>query len=163
MKAIKKGLLASVLVGCLLILVVTPAFSGEWKVPEKWKFIKFAGGSAAGSWTTTSAKICELINKQIPGITASSTTGASGSNLRAVNEGEMQLAFTTVDVLANWYYGLRGRKGKKMPKDIRFLGSMHYALAYIFTPKSSDIKDPSEIAKKPLRIAVLVIDWSQSL
>ena len=65
MKSTKKSLLASVLLGCVLVLVATTAFSAEWKVPAQWKFLRFAGGSAAGSWTPTSAKISELINKQM--------------------------------------------------------------------------------------------------
>ena len=100
MKSTKKSLLASVLLGCVLVLVATTAFSAEWKVPAQWKFLRFAGGSAAGSWTPTSAKISELINKQIPGVNASSTLGGSYSNCTKVDEGKMQIAFTQADVLA---------------------------------------------------------------
>lgn len=145
--------MACMVVGCALVLVASSAFAAEWKVPPKWKFLKFAGGAAAGSWTPLSAKICELINQQIPGVNASSTLGASYGNLTAINQGKMQIALTMTNALAECYYGLRDQKGKETP-DIRFLGSMHHGAIHIFVPKKSPIKDISEIAKKPLRTVV---------
>jgi TRAP transporter TAXI family solute receptor len=153
MKRTKKSLLASVLVGCVLVLVATSAFSGEWKVPAKWKFLRFAGGSAAGSFTPLSAKISELFNKQIPGVNASSTLGGSYSNCTKVHEGKMQIALTTNDPAVNSYYGLGRMKGK-MTNKIRFLGAVHYGLYYILVRKDSDIYDISEIVKRPLRTVV---------
>ena len=153
MKLMKKSALVLMVIGCVLLLAVGNAFCQEWKVPPKWKFLKFAGGAAAGSWTPLSAKICELINKQIPGVNASSTLGASYGNMTAINQGKMQLALTMTNALAECFYGLRDQKGKET-NNVRFLGSMHHGAIHIFVPKKSPIKDISEIAKKPLRTVV---------
>lgn len=153
MKSVSKYLHVFVLVVCIFVLVAGTAFSAEWKVPAKWKFIKFAGGSAAGSWTPTTAKICELVNKNIPGVNASSTLGASYSNVAKVNEGKMHMAFTQSDALADCYHGLGKMKGKAS-KDVRFLGALHYGVHYIFVPKNSKIKEVAEIAKRPVRMSV---------
>ena len=53
-----------------LLFFSAAAFSAEWQVPEQWKFLKFAGGAAAGSFTPLTAKISELINKNSPGVNA---------------------------------------------------------------------------------------------
>lgn len=153
MKSIKKSLLTCMVVGCTLSLVATGSFSAEWKVPDQWKFLKFAGGDAAGSFTPLSAKICEMINQKIPGANASSTLGGSYGNLPAVDKNKMQIALTQTTAVAEYYHGLRGLKGKET-KDIRWLAAMHYGAIHMFVPKNSPIKDISEIGKKPLRTVV---------
>ncbi len=153
MKFMRNSLAACIVAGFALAMVAGSAFADEWKVPAEWKFLKFAGGAAAGSWTPLTAKICELINQQIPGVNASSTLGASYGNLTAVDKNKMQMAVTMTNALAECYYGLRDQKGKETKK-IRFLGSMHHGAVHIFVPKKSPIKDISEIAKKPLRTVV---------
>jgi TRAP transporter TAXI family solute receptor len=153
MKLRGKKLKIFVLLGCFLVLVANAAYSGEWKAPAKWKFLRFAGGSAAGSWTATGAKICELINQQIPGVNASSTLGATYSNCTAVETGKMQLGWQSSESLPECYYGLGKMKGKAT-NSLRAIASLHYGVYYQFVPKKSDIKDLSEIAKRPLRTAV---------
>ncbi len=153
MKSIRKSLLACMVVVCALVLVATTSFAAEWKVPAKWKFIKFAGGAAAGSWTPLTAKIAELINQNIPGVNASSTLGGSYGNLTALDKNKMQMAMSQNPAVAECYYGLRDQKGRET-KNIRWLGNMHYGAVHIFVPKNSPIKDISEIAKKPLRTVV---------
>jgi TRAP transporter TAXI family solute receptor len=153
MKSTKKRLLTSALVGCLSFLFTTTAFCGEWRPPKEWKFITFAGGVAAGSFTPISAKLCELVNKQIPGINAKSTLGHSYSNLKALDKNKIQIAYATAPVFTICYYGQRKMKGHAT-KNIRFFGSTHYGPFYMIVPKDSDIKDLSVLAKRPLRLAV---------
>lgn len=153
MKLMGKKLSVSILIGSLLVLVANTAYAGEWEVPAKWRFIKIAGGSARGSFTPLAAKLADLINKQIPGVNASSTIGAMYSNCTAIEQGKMQVAFNTVDALTDSYYGL-GRMEGKATKGLRFIGALHFGVYYIFVPKNSDIKDLSEIAKRPLRTSV---------
>lgn len=101
MKLMGKRLSVSMLIGCLLVLVANTAYSGEWKVPAKWRFVKIAGGSARGSFTPVTARLADLINKQIPGVTASSTIGAMFSNAIAIEQGKMQVACNVVDALTD--------------------------------------------------------------
>jgi TRAP transporter TAXI family solute receptor len=153
MKSTKKSLLTSTLVGCLSFLFATTAFCGEWRAPKEWKFITFAGGVAAGSFTPISAKLCELANKQIPGINAKSTLGHSYSNLKAMDKNKIQICYAAAPIPTICHYGLKKMKGQAT-KNIRLFGSTHYGPYYMIVPKNSDIKDLSVLAKRPLRLAV---------
>ncbi len=153
MKSMSKSLKALMVIGCSVMLVATSASAQEWQVPAEWKFLKFAGGAAAGTFTPLTAKLSELINQNIPGVNASSTLGGGYSNAEAINSGKIQLAMDQATTLSDVYYGLSEKyKGKEL-KDIRYLASMHPAVMYIYVPKRSPIKDFSEVARKPWRIA----------
>ncbi len=150
-----KGLKVFLVVSCALVFGSTTAFSAEWQVPAEWKFLKFAGGAVAGAFTPLTAKISELINKNIPGVNASSTPGGGYSNMEALNAGKIQLGMCQTITVADVYYGLSEKyKGKELT-NIRHLGNMHPAMYHIYAPKNSPIKNLcEEVSKKPLRIAV---------
>ena len=150
----KKSLLILVLLSLAVFLCVSTAYSDDWKVPDKWKYLRFAGGSAAGSWTPLTAKICELIDRHIPGVRSSSTTGASYGNLVVVNRGTMQMAMSMSNAVHESYYGIdvRGTGTLQQTPDIRYIGSMHFGVINSFVPKKSPLKELSEIGKKPIRM-----------
>ena len=154
MKPKRKMVLALLALSCVLVFTASTAISGEWQVPAKWKYIKFAGGAASGSWTPLTAKICELINKNIPGVQASSTLGATYGNLAALNKGQVQLAMTLSNALAECYYLIDpgGLKKVKQAPNIRFLGSMHYGAVHAFVRKDGDIYSFADLAKRPVSI-----------
>jgi TRAP transporter TAXI family solute receptor len=144
------------IMGLMLALTFSSvtAFSADWQVPTKWKYIKFAGGAASGSWTPLTAKVCELINKNIRGVQSSSTLGSTYGNLASLNSGQVQMAMTLSNALAECYYRIDpgGLKAVKHAPDIRFLASMHYGALHAFVRKDSDIKSFSDLAKRPVSI-----------
>jgi len=154
MEGLKKSF-AILLALCFAVVVnASIGYAKEWKVPAEWKYIKFAGGAASGSWTPLTAKVCELINKNVPGVQASSTLGATYSNLAALNKGQVQMAMTLSNALAECYYLIDpgGLKKVKQTPNIRFLGSMHMGALHAFVRKDSDIYHFSDLAKRPVRI-----------
>lgn len=156
MRYTKKTMLITILLICAFTLFATNVFTAEWKVPADWKYLKFAGGAPAGSWTPLTAKICELINREIPGANASSTLGASYSNLEMVNQKKMEIAISLASAVAESYHGIDvgGLTKLKVTPNIRHIATMHCGAFHIYVPKKSSIKHLSEIATKPVRICV---------
>jgi len=157
MKARKRNSLVLTGLVCVLFLFASVAVAAEWKVPEDWKYFRIAGGSASGSMAPTTAKIAELLNKNIPGIKASGTLGGVIGNIKGINQGKMQMAFASSNSIAPLFYNmnLEGFPQPDTPcNNMRFLFSLNYGAYHIYTPKNSSIKELREIATKPVRIAV---------
>ena len=134
----KRRILAMAAVG-LLIFSVWPAGAEE----PPLKFIRIAGGGMGGAWYLGAAKMASFCEKIWPGISASSTPGGGVGNMRRMEKGEYQIAFTFTDTI---YAANKGKAPFKSPIDMRFVCATN--AAYIQTVAQPPIKSYRDLKGK---------------
>jgi TRAP transporter TAXI family solute receptor len=118
---------------------------------QGYPFVRIVGGTPEGSWGITGSKLAELINRNVKGVTASNSPGATVANVVTVNENRAQLGITSADTLHEVYHGLDQWKGKET-KNVRFLAALHTVPAHAFVMADNSIKEFRDIATKAARI-----------
>ena len=119
---------------------------------EGKKFLNIGTGGTAGTYYPIGGAIAEVLNKEIPGMSASAqSTGASVANVNMLGDGTIDLATVQNDIA---YYAANGTE---MFKDKRVGGLTGIASLYpetcqFVTLRSSGIKSLSELKGK--RVAV---------
>ena len=108
---------------CLGILGFFLATSGgraaEWKPKEK--FMKIGTASPTGLWYLTGARLAAEIERTVPGIKVSSTTGSAIQNPMKVNSGEIQIGLTYTPQTVSAYYGIDPYFKGKPHKNLRVM------------------------------------------
>lgn len=77
------------LAATVLLLAAAPARAGQ---PPDPQFVSVGGG--VGTFPIMAAKIAEVINKEFPGIKASSLPGGSDLNLKNIQSGQIQIGLS---------------------------------------------------------------------
>lgn len=114
------------------------------------KFITFASGTS--DWGLIGAKVAEIINKDIPEITATSIPGGGTINLSQVQSGEAQLGLVHSFLPYLAYNGLDIFKEKHTK--IRVIMSLNVCKAQVSVPFDSDITSISDLIKKPYSVYI---------
>ena len=119
---------------------------------EGKKFLNIGTGGTAGTYYPIGGAIAEVLNKEIPGMSASAqSTGASVANVNMLGDGEIDLATVQNDIA---YYAANGTemfKDKKID-GLQGIASLYPETCQFVTLKSSGIKSLSELKGK--RVAV---------
>ena len=119
---------------------------------EGKKFLNIGTGGTAGTYYPIGGAMAEILNKEIPGMSASAqSTGASVANVNMLGDGTLDLATVQNDIA---YYAANGTEMfvDKKVDGLKGVASLYPETCQFVTLKSSGIKSLSELKGK--RIAV---------
>ena len=119
---------------------------------EGKKFLNIGTGGTAGTYYPIGGAMAEILNKEIPGMSASAqSTGASVANINMLGDGTLDLATVQNDIA---YYAAHGTEMfvDKKVDGLKGVASLYPETCQFVTLKSSGIKSLSELKGK--RIAV---------
>lgn len=101
-------------------------------------FVRMVSGPSGGSWYPLGAKIMQVFDEQIEGISTSNTSGGGISNILAVNGGDAEIGWSYAHTS---YNGLTGKgKFKKAQPDVRHFATLYPAMFQVAVRKDSPIK-----------------------
>ena len=119
---------------------------------EGKKFLNIGTGGTAGTYYPIGGAIAEVLNKEIPGMSASAqSTGASVANINMLGDGEIDLATVQNDIAYYAAHGAEMFQDKKVD-GLQGIASLYPETCQFVTLKSSGIKSLAELKGK--RIAV---------
>ena len=119
---------------------------------EGKKFLNIGTGGTAGTYYPIGGAMAEILNKEIPGMSASAqSTGASVANVNMLGDGTIDLATVQNDIA---YYAAHGTEMfvDKKVDGLKGVASLYPETCQFVTLKSSGIKSLSELKGK--RVAV---------
>jgi TRAP transporter TAXI family solute receptor len=126
MKPLKSLLLAA----SVLPLAVSAAHADQ--------FVRMVSGPSGGSWYPLGAKIMQVMDEEIDGITTSNTSGGGISNILSVNGGDAEVGFSYAHTAAN---GMNAKgKFNKPQKNIRHLATLYGSMFQVAVRQDSPIK-----------------------
>lgn len=101
-------------------------------------FVRMVSGPSGGSWYPLGAKIMQVMDEEIDGITTSNTSGGGISNVLSVNGGDAEIGWTYAHTAAN---GMKARgKFNKEQKNVRHFATLYGSMFQVAVPKNSKIK-----------------------
>ena len=119
---------------------------------EGKKFLNIGTGGTAGTYYPIGGAIAEVLNKELPGMSASAqSTGASVANINMLGDGEIDLATVQNDIAYYAAHGTEMFQDKKVD-GLQGIASLYPETCQFVTLKSSGIKSLAELKGK--RIAV---------
>ncbi len=140
-------LLAVVLMAALVVTDLSPVVAAA-KANKDYggiKFITIASGS--GDWALIGGKLADIINREIPGITATSIPGGATVNISRIERGEAQIGLVHSFLP---YLAVKGEEPYEEPHTkLRMMISLWKGYAHAVVPKNSNIKDVSDLVKAP--------------
>jgi len=107
-------------------------------------FIRMLAGPQGGAWYPYGAKMSELFQKNIKGITTSTGPGGGVGNIRDVHRGNAELGWTFGHTTIAGYNGTGPFKGKKQT-NIRFFANLYPGSLQMAVRKGSKIKSLRDI------------------
>ena len=113
------------------------------------QFVRMVSGPSGGSWYPLGAKVMQVMESEIKGISTSNTSGGGISNVLAVDGGDAEIGWTYAHTVANGYTG-KG-KFKKAHKNVRYFATLYGAAFQVAVRADSKIKsfeDMSRSSKK---------------
>lgn len=124
-----------------LTLVAATAWSAQADT-----FVRMASGPSGGSWYPLGAKIMQVMEENIDGISTSNTSGGGISNVLSVNGGDMEIGFSYAHTTANGYNGV-GKFDKKQP-NVRHFATLYGSMFQVAVREDSDIKTFADMKDK---------------
>ena len=113
-------------------------------------FITVGGG--VGTFPIMAAKIAEVINKEFPGVKASSIPGGSDLNLKNIQSGASQVGLS---ISMTSYQGYKGLAHFPQPLDkVRHVMSLYRGYIHYVASGRSDIRSFADVTKRPYRVYV---------
>jgi len=146
---VKKVFAAGAVLAAMVVLFT--GCNGNSDVEGK-KFLNIGTGGTAGTYYPIGGAMAEILNKEIPGMSASAqSTGASVANVNMLGNGTIDLATVQNDIA---YYAAHGTEMfvDKKVDGLKGVASLYPETCQFVTLKSSGIKSLSELKGK--RIAV---------
>lgn len=118
------------IVSSCLLLMASLAFAET--------FVRMVSGPAGGSWYPLGAKVMQVMDEQVPGISTSNGPGGGVSNIRDVSQKNAEIGWSYGHTAYNGYTG-RG-KFKRARKNVRFFATLYPAAFQVAVKRSSSIK-----------------------
>ena len=109
-------------------------------------FVRMASGPSGGSWYPLGAKIMQVFEENIDGISTSNTSGGGISNVLSVNGGDVEVAFSYAHTTANGYNGVGKFKAKQ--EDVRHFATLYGSMFQVAVREDSDIKSFADLKDK---------------
>jgi len=106
-------------------------------------FVRMVSGPSGGSWYPLGAKIMQVFDEKIDGISTSNTSGGGISNILAVNDGDAEIGWSYAHTAYNGYVG-KGKFSKAQP-DVRHFATLYPAMFQVAVRKDSPIKSFSDM------------------
>ena len=101
-------------------------------------FVRMVSGPSGGSWYPLGAKIVQVFEENIEGISTSNTSGGGISNVLAVQGGDAEIGWSYAHTSFNGYSG-QGKFDKAQP-DVRHFATLYPAMFQVAVRADSDIK-----------------------
>ena len=101
-------------------------------------FVRMVSGPSGGSWYPLGAKIMQVLDEKVDGISTSNTSGGGISNVLAVNGGDAEIGWSYAHTSYNGYVG-KGKFSKAQP-NVRHFATLYPAMFQVAVPKNSPIK-----------------------
>jgi len=130
----KTRVLTAALTGAAVVTAATltaPAFAAD-------QFVRMVSGPSGGSWYPLGAKIMQMMDEDIDGITTSNTSGGGISNVLSVNSGDAEIGFSYGHTAANGFNGVG--KFKKQQKNVRHFATLYGSTFQVAVRADSKIK-----------------------
>ena len=146
---VKKVFAAGAVLAAMVVLFT--GCNGNSDVEGK-KFLNIGTGGTAGTYYPIGGAMAEILNKEIPGMSASAqSTGASVANVNMLGDGTIDLATVQNDIA---YYAANGTEMfvDKKVDGLKGIASLYPETCQFVTLKASGIKSLSELKGK--RVAV---------
>ncbi|MDO4268507.1 MAG: TAXI family TRAP transporter solute-binding subunit [Eubacteriales bacterium] len=121
---------------------------------EGTKYISIATSSSGGAFSIIGTAMADIINKNVPGISANiEVTGGSSENILLAENENVELAMTASDVLALALAGEGSFEGKQVPKE-DILGVMggHMTTLQVYVLKDGPIKSYEDLKGKKVAV-----------
>ncbi len=122
----------------LLAAVATLALGLGAQSASADQFLRMVSGPSGGSWYPLGAKIMQVFDEKIDGITTSNTSGGGISNVLSVNGGDAEIGWSYAHTAFNGYSG-KG-KFKKAQPDVRHFATLYPAMFQVAVRADSPIK-----------------------
>jgi len=110
-------------------------------------FIRIASGPSGGSWYPLGAKMAEIFQKNVSGISTSNGPGGGIGNVLDVNKGEAELGWTYGHTAYDGYKGV-APSFKKANPNVRHLATFYPAAFQTAVLANSDIKSYADLKNK---------------
>jgi len=127
----------SLLSAAALTLSVAPALSAD-------TFVRMVSGPSGGSWYPLGAKIMQVMDEAVEGISTSNTSGGGISNVLSINGGDAEVGFSYAHTTANGYNGVG--KFTKEQKNVRHFATLYGSMFQVAVRADSDIKTFADMA-----------------
>jgi len=127
-----------ILAAAPLALISLPAASDT--------FVRMASGPSGGSWYPLGAKIMQVFDDQVEGISTSNTSGGGISNILAVNGGDAEIGWSYAHTSYNGYAG-QGKFSKAQP-NVRHFATLYPAMFQVAVPIDSPIQSFADMKDK---------------
>jgi TRAP transporter TAXI family solute receptor len=101
-------------------------------------FVRMVSGPSGGSWYPLGAKIMQVLDEKVEGISTSNTSGGGISNILAVNGGDAEIGWSYAHTSYNGYVG-KGKFTKAQP-DVRHFATLYPAMFQVAVRKDSPIQ-----------------------
>lgn len=101
-------------------------------------FVRMVSGPSGGSWYPLGAKIMQIFDEKIDGISTSNTSGGGISNVLSVNGGDAEIGWSYAHTSFNGFSG-KG-KFKKAQPDVRHFATLYPAMFQVAVAKDSKIQ-----------------------
>ena len=108
------------------------------------QFVRMVSGPSGGSWYPLGAKIMQVFDENVEGISTSNTSGGGISNVLAVNGGDAEIGFSYAHTTANGFNGV-GKFSKAQP-DVRHFATLYGSMFQVAVRADSDIKSFADMA-----------------
>lgn len=109
-------------------------------------FVRMVSGPSGGSWYPLGAKIMQVMEENIDGISTSNTSGGGISNVLAVNGGDAEIGWSYAHTTANGYNGVGKFNGKQ--EDVRHFATLYGSMFQVAVRADSDIKTFADMKDK---------------
>lgn len=137
-----KNKLISIFIGLIIVIL----FFASITFAEKVTYISMGSGGIGGTYYPIGGGMCELLNKYIPNMMATSeVTGASLQNVIMVANNECQVAQANASAV---YLGYRGMEPFKEKYNVSSMFNMHPSHIHFMALKSSGIKSIKDFKGK---------------
>lgn len=122
----------------LLAAVATLALCLGAQSASADQFVRMVSGPSGGSWYPLGAKIMQVFDEKIDGITTSNTSGGGISNVLSVNGGDAEIGWSYAHTAFNGYSG-KG-KFKTAQPNVRHFATLYPAMFQVAVRADSPIK-----------------------
>ena len=122
----------------LLALASQPAASDT--------FVRMASGPSGGSWYPLGAKIMQVFDDEIEGITTSNTSGGGIANIKSVQGGDAEIGWSYAHTSYNGFVG-KGKFDEAQDK-IRHFATLYPAMFQVAVPADSPIQNFEDMKDK---------------
>ena len=121
-----------------LALAATPLHADQ--------FVRMVSGPSGGSWYPLGAKIMQVFDESVEGISTSNTSGGGISNVLSVNGGDAEIGFSYAHTTANGFNGVG--KFKKAQPDVRHFATLYGSMFQVAVRADSDIQSFADMKDK---------------